>query len=77
MNGITSFLFSNLPWSIVHFLLFKFVWRWLGYPGLWVARTLGASYGGILWWTIMVINSLFWGGCFTLIVIPFLKKSLK
>jgi len=74
---IENFLFANLPWSIVHFLLFMFVWRCLGHPGYWVARTLGAAHGGVLWWTIMVFNSLLWGGCFTLIVIPLLKKSLK
>jgi len=74
---MTKVLFANLPWSIVHFLLFMFVWRWLGHPGYWVARTLGAAHGGVLWWTIMVFNSLLWGGCFTLIDIPLVKKAIK
>jgi len=41
------------------------------------ARTLGAVNGSILWWAIMVLNSLFWGGCITQIILPLIKKSVK
>lgn len=77
MKSIMAFLFANLPLSIAHFVLFVYVFRWLGHPGFWVARELGAASGGVLWWTVMVLNSLFWGGCVTQIVIPLLKKALK
>jgi len=77
MKSITSFLFANLPLSIAHFVLFLYVARWLGHPGFWVAKTLGAANGSILWWAIMVLNSLFWGGVITQIVLPLLKKSGK
>ncbi len=77
MNHVSTFLFANVPLAIAHFVLFKYVWRWLGHPGFWLARTLGASQGGVLWWAIMVLNSLFWAGCITLIILPILKKSLK
>ena len=72
-----SFLFANLPLSIAHFVLFIYVARWLGHPGYWLARTLGAVNGSILWWAVMVINSLFWGGCITQILLPLLKKKFK
>jgi len=77
MKYIASFLAANLPLAIAHFVLFKYVYRWLGHPGFWLARTLGASQGSILWWTVMVLNSLFWAGCLTLIVMPILKKLVK
>ena len=77
MKSIMSFLFANLPLSIAHFVLFVYAVRWLGHPGFWVAKTLGAANGSILWWAIMVLNSLFWGGVVTQIVLPLLKKSGK
>ena len=77
MKSILAFLFANLPLSVAHFVLFVYVARWLGHPGFWVARTLGAANGSILWWTIMVLNSLFWGGVITQIVLPLLKRSGK
>ena len=77
MKSIMSFLFANLPLSITHFVLFMYVWRWLGHPGFWIAKTLGAVNGSILWWAVMVLNSLIWGGCVTQIVMPLLKKACK
>lgn len=77
MKVVLQFLFSNLPLSVTHFVLFLYVWRWLGHPGFWLAKYLGAAQGSILWWAVMVFNSLFWSGCITLIVIPGLKKALK
>ena len=63
--------------SITHFVLFRFVWSWLGHPGYLIAKLLGAAYGGFLWWVVMVGNSVLWAGASTLIVIPVLKKALK
>lgn len=77
MKALESFLFADLPWSIVHFLLFVYRLPCLGHPGFWVARTLGAAHGGVLWWAIMVVNSLFWGGCLAFVVRPLLRKALK
>lgn len=77
MKSIISFLFANLPMSITHFVLFVYVARWLGHPGFWLANTLGAAHGGVLWWAVMVLNSLFWGGCITQIVLPLVKKLVK
>lgn len=77
MKSIKSFLFANVPLSVVHFLLFVLLFDWLGHPGFWVAGVLGASGGGVLWWAIMVLNSLFWGGCISLVVLPFLRKLLR
>ncbi len=77
MKNIVAFLFANLPLSIAHFVLFLYVFHWLGHPGFWVVKTLGIAHHGVLWWAVMVINSLFWGGCITQILIPLLKKSLK
>ena len=77
MKSIVSFLVANLPLSIAHFVLFMYVARWLGHPGFWLAKTLGAAQGSVLWWAVMVLNSLFWGGCITQIILPILKKSVK
>lgn len=63
--------------GVTHFVLFRYVWRWLGYPGYLVARMLGAAQGSILWWAVMVLNSLLWAFIVALVVIPVLKKSLK
>ena len=72
-----SFLFANVPLSIVHFILFMIFGGWLGWPGTVVAGALGASGGGILWWAVMVVNSLVWGAVLSLFVFPFLRKALK
>ena len=56
-----SFLFANVPLSVVHFILFVIFGGFLGQPGATVAGALGAAGGGILWWAIMVVNSLVWG----------------
>ena len=72
-----SFLFANVPLSIVHFILFMIFGGWLGWPGTVVAGALGASGGGILWWTVMVVNSLVWGAVLSLFVFPFLRKIIK
>lgn len=77
MKSVKSFLFANLPLSIVHFILFVVLFDWLGHPGFWVAGILGATGGGILWWAIMVLNSLFWGGAITLVILPFLRKLFR
>jgi hypothetical protein len=69
MNAVKSFLFADVPVSVVHFILFVIArsQRWnfvdvLGQPGFWLADVLGADGGGILWWVVMVFNSLIWGG---------------
>ena len=49
----------------------------LGQPGYIVADALGASVGGILWWAIMVVNSLVWGAVLSLFVFPFIRKVIK
>ena len=72
-----SFLFANVPLSIVHFILFMIFGGWLGWPGTVVAGALGVSGGGILWWVVMVVNSLVWGAVLSLFVFPFLRKALK
>ena len=74
-----AFLFANVPLSIVHFicfLVFKGM-RFLGQPGYAVADAFGASAGGIIWWAVMVINSLVWGAVLSLFVFPFIRKLLK
>ena len=63
--------------SIAHFVLFRYVWSWLGQPGYLVAKLLGAAHGGFLWWVVMVLNSILWVFAITLLVIPALKKALK
>ena len=73
-----SFLLANVPLSILHFVLFLiFQGSFLGQPGYVVADALGASGGGILWWAIMVVNSLVWGAVLSLFVFPFIRKVLK
>lgn len=74
-----SFLFANVPLSLVHFICFL-VFKgatFLGQPGYAVANAFGASSGGILWWVLMVINSLLWGAVLSLFVFPFIRKVLK
>ena len=73
-----SFLLANVPLSVVHFVLFLiFKGSFLGQPGYIVADALGASGGGILWWAVMVLNSLVWGAVLSLFVVPFIRKILK
>ena len=72
-----SFLFANVPLSVVHFILFLIFKGFLGQPGFVVADALGASAGGILWWVVMVVNSLVWGAVLSLFVFPFIRKVLK
>ena len=73
-----SFLFANIPLSVLHFVLFLiFKGSFLGQPGYLVADALGASSGGVLWWVLMVINSLVWGAVLSLVVFPFVRKILK
>ena len=72
-----SFLFANVPLSVLHFILFLIFKGFLGQPGFIVADALGAAYGGILWWVIMILNSLVWGAVISLFILPFLRKALK
>ena len=73
-----SFLFANVPLSIVHFVLFLlFQPCFLGQPGYAVAGALGAASGGVIWWALMVLNSLVWGAVLSIFVFPFLRKILK
>ena len=72
-----SFLFANVPLSVVHFVLFVIFRGWLGWPGTLVANVLGASGEGLIWWAIMVVNSLVWGAVLSLFVFPLLRKVLK
>ena len=72
-----SFLFANVPLSVVHFVLFVIFKGFLGQPGYIVADALGASAGGILWWAVMVANSLVWGAILSCVIIPFIRKVLK
>lgn len=74
-----SFLFANIPLSVVHFILFVAVpsWKFLGWPGYVVADAVGAAGGSVLWWVVMVLNSLVWGAVLSLFVFPFLRKLLK
>ena len=72
-----SFLFANVPLSVVHFICFLLFKGFLGQPGYAVANALGASAGGVLWWVLMVVNSLVWGAVLSLFVIPFIRKVLK
>ena len=69
--------FERLCLAVTHFVLFRYVWSWLGHPGYLTAKLLGASYGGFLWWVVMVLNSFLWAFAITLLVIPALKKALK
>ena len=72
-----SFLLANVPLSVVHFVLFVLFKGFLGQPGYIVADAVGASAGGILWWVLMVVNSLVWGAVLSLFVFPFIRKILK
>ena len=72
-----SFLFANVPLSMLHFILFLIFKGFLGQPGFALADALGASSGGMLWWVIMVLNSLVWGAVISLFILPFVRKILK
>ncbi len=74
-----SFLFANVPLSMLHFILFLIFdkFQFLGQPGFVLADAVGASNGGFLWWVIMVFNSLIWGAVLSLIVFPFIRKIIK
>ena len=76
-NLVKSFLFANVPLSMLHFILFLIFKGFLGQPGFLVADAIGASNGGVLWWVIMVLNSLVWGAVLSLFVFPFLRKVIK
>ena len=72
-----SFLFANVPLSVLHFILFLIFGGFLGQPGFIVADALGAANGGVLWWVLMVLNSLVWGAVLSLFVFPLLRKVIK
>ena len=72
-----AFLLANVPLSVLHFILFLIFKGFLGQPGFAVAGALGASNGGILWWVLMILNSLVWGAVLSLFVFPFIRKILK
>ena len=72
-----SFLFANVPLSMLHFILFLIFKGFLGQPGFILADAIGASSGGILWWVIMVLNSLVWGAVLSLFVFPFIRNVIK
>ena len=72
-----SFLFANVPLSVVYFICFLIFKGFLGQPGYAVAGALGIAAGGILWWVLMVINSLVWGAVLSLFVFPLVRKLLK
>ena len=72
-----SFLLADVPLSVVHFVLFVLFKGFLGQPGDIVADAVGASAGGILWWVLMVVNSLVWGAVLSLFVFPFIRKIIK
>lgn len=72
-----AFLFANVPLSVVHFILFVLFGGFLGQPGGAVAGALGAAGGGIIWWAIMVLNSLVWGAVLSIFVFPAIRKLLK
>ena len=76
-NKMKAFLFANVPLSVVHFVLFVLFKGFLGQPGYIVADALGASAGGILWWVVMVVNSLVWGAVLSLFVFPFIRKVIE
>ena len=77
MKTLKSFLFANVPLSVLHFILFVIFGDFLGWPGTVVAEALGASAGGILWWGVMVLNSLVWGATLSVLVLPLLRKVLR
>ena len=69
---VVSFLLLAM---FVLFLLFKD--SFLGQPGYAVANALGAASGGVLWWALMVLNSLVWGAVLSLFVFPLIRKVIK
>jgi len=79
---VKAFLFADIPVSMVHFVVVILAhengWRDLlgviGQPGLWLARSLGATGGAPIWWVFMVVNSLVWGGAVACLV-TFLRKK--
>ena len=72
-----GFLFANVPLSVVHFVLFVLFGGFLGWPGTVVAQAVGAAANGVLWWVVMVLNSLVWGAVLSLFVLPFIRKLVK
>ena len=76
-NIVKSFLFANVPLSMLHFILFLIFKGFLGQPGFFVADALGASNGGFLWWVLMILNSLVWGAVLSIFVFPILRRLLK
>lgn len=74
--NMKSFLFANVPLSVVHFILFVLFGGFLGWPGTVLAGALGAANGSVLWWAVMVLNSLVWGAVISIFVTPFLRKLL-
>ena len=72
-----AFLLANVPLSVLHFILFLIFGGFLGQPGFIVADALGAANGGVLWWVLMVLNSLVWGAVLSLFVFPIIRKILK
>jgi hypothetical protein len=74
-----SFLFANVPLSVVHFICFLVFngAKFLGQPGYAIVDAVGASSKGFAWWLIMVINSLLWGAVLSLFVFPLIRKILK
>ncbi len=61
--------------SMVHFTLFVIFGGFLGQLGQVVAKNLGAARGGVLWWCVMILNSLACGAVFALFVQFFLRKK--
>ena len=72
-----SFLFANVPLSMLHFILFLIFKGFLGQPGFVVADAPGASSGGATWGVLLVLKSLVWGAVLSLFVFPFIRKVLK
>lgn len=72
-----KFLLANVSLSMLHFILFLIFGGFLGQPGFIVADALGASNGGILWWVLVILNSLVWGAVLSLFVFPLIRKVLK
>ena len=72
-----SFLFANVPLSVLHFILFVIFGGFLGWPGTVVAGALGASDSSVLWWVVMVLNSLVWGAVLSIFAFPLIRKIVK
>lgn len=85
MVKVKAFLFANIPISVAHFILFLLArdQRWTNVlkvvqqPAQWLADVLGASSGQPIWWALMVLNSLVWGGVIAIFIAPALKKLVK